>query len=63
MSRAELERLVVDAEADAAMQRALKHCRSRRELILAAQRLGYAVNGLDLREAWAEEHSDQSAPA
>jgi len=40
MSWSELERLVCDAEADTAMQRALKHCRSRKELILAARRLG-----------------------
>jgi hypothetical protein len=43
MSWSELERLVCDAEADAAMQRALKHCRSRKELILAARRLGYRI--------------------
>ena len=42
MSLSELERLV--CEADAAMQRALKHCRSRKELILvAARRLGYRI--------------------
>ena len=54
MSWSELERLVCDAEADAAMQRALKHCRSRKELILAARRLGYRITRIDLQRAWQE---------
>ncbi|WP_240307701.1 Nif11-like leader peptide family natural product precursor [Synechococcus sp. RS9917] len=33
MSWSELERFVADVEADRALQRALKHCRSREELI------------------------------
>jgi hypothetical protein len=52
MSWSELERLV--CEADAAMQRALKHCRSRKELILAARRLGYRITRIDLQRAWQE---------
>ena len=54
MSWSELERLVCDAEGDAAMQRALKHCRSRKELILAARRLGYRITRIDLQRAWQE---------
>jgi len=54
MSWSELERLVCDAEADASMQRALKHCRSRKELILAARRLGYRITRIDLQRAWQE---------
>ncbi|MBD1193438.1 Nif11 family protein [Vulcanococcus sp. Clear-D1] len=54
MSWSELERLVCDSEADAAMQRALKHCRSRKELILAARRLGYRITRIDLQRAWQE---------
>jgi hypothetical protein len=42
-------------EADAALQRALKHCRSRKELILAARRLGYRITRIDLQRAWQEE--------
>jgi len=36
MSWSELERLVATAEADGALRRALKRCRSQPELILAA---------------------------
>ena len=62
MSWSELERLVSDAEADAAMQRALKHCRSRKELILAARRLGYRITRIDLQRAW-QEHQCLEAEA
>ncbi|QCH13856.1 Nif11 family protein [Synechococcus sp. CB0101] len=62
MSWSELERLVCDAEADAAMQRALRHCRSRKELILAARRLGYRITRLDLQRAW-QEHQALEAEA
>jgi len=48
MSWQELERFVADVEADPALQRALKHCRSRKELILAGRRLGYRITRLDL---------------
>ena len=51
MSWSELERLVDDAEADAALSRALRHCRSSRELLLAARRLGYNVISRDLQRA------------
>ena len=51
MSWSELERFVDDVEADSALQRALKHCRSRKELILAARRLGYRITRIDLRSA------------
>jgi hypothetical protein len=52
MSWSELERLVEDAETDAVMRRALRHCRSRRELLLAAGRLGYVITNADLQQAW-----------
>jgi hypothetical protein len=52
MSWSELERLVEQAEGDAALRRALTHCRSRFELVLAGRRLGFAIDGQDLRLAW-----------
>ena len=52
MSWSELERLVEDAETDAVMRRSLRHCRSRRELLLAAGRLGYVITNSDLQQAW-----------
>ena len=55
MSWSELERFVDDVEADTALQRALTHCRSRKELILAARRLGYRITRIDLQRAWQEE--------
>ena len=55
MSWPELERFVADVEADPALQRALKHCRSRKELILAARRLGYCITRMDLQRALQEE--------
>ena len=51
MSWSELERLVGDAETNGVMRRALRHCRSRRELLLAARRLGYAITNCDLQQA------------
>jgi hypothetical protein len=51
MSWSELERLVEEAEADGAIRRALRRCRSRRELVLAARRLGYRIHGRDLDRA------------
>jgi len=59
MSGSELERFVDDVEADSALQRALKHCRSRKELILAARRLGYRITRMDLQRAWQEEHEQR----
>ena len=61
MSWSELERFVDDVEADAALQRALKHCRSRKELILAARRLGYRITRIDLVRAWQEEQLECSS--
>jgi hypothetical protein len=58
MSWSELERLVADAEDDGVIRRGLRHCRSRHELVLAAQRLGYRIEGEDLRQAWALHHAD-----
>jgi hypothetical protein len=39
MSWSELERFVADVEADSTLKRSLKHCRSRKELILAARQV------------------------
>ena len=47
MSSSELERLVDQAEEDAALRRSLKGCRSTPELILAARRLGYLITRMD----------------
>jgi predicted ribosomally synthesized peptide with nif11-like leader len=63
MSWSELERFVADVEADVALQRALKHCRSRKELILAARRLGYRITRIDLQRAWQEEQLEPQGPA
>jgi len=67
MSWSELERLVEEAEADPALGRGLRHCRSRRELLLACWRLGYGITGRDLRQAWAlhqaGEHDQQNPQA
>ena len=59
MSWSELERLVDDAELDRSLQRALGHCRSRQELILAAQRLGYGITSRDLQRAWQEHRKEE----
>jgi hypothetical protein len=58
MSWSELERLVEDAESQGDLQRALRHCRSRKELILAARRLGYRITRIDLQRAWLEEQAE-----
>ena len=60
MSWSELERLVSEVEADGALQRALRHCRSRKELILAARRLGYRITRIDLQRAWQEDQLEQA---
>jgi hypothetical protein len=52
MSWSELQRLVEEAEADGAIRRGLRRCRSRAELLLASRRLGYRIQALDLRNAW-----------
>jgi hypothetical protein len=59
MSWSELERFVDDVEDDSA----LKHCRSRKELILAARRLGYRITRIDLQRAWQEEQREQEQTA
>ncbi|MFZ0406596.1 MAG: Nif11-like leader peptide family natural product precursor [Cyanobium sp.] len=51
MSWSELERLVETAEQDRALSRALRHCRSRSELVLAAQRLQFLITLEDLHRA------------
>ena len=58
MSWSELERLVEDAESQGDLQRALRHCRSRKEQILAARRLGYRITRIDLQRAWQEEQAE-----
>jgi predicted ribosomally synthesized peptide with nif11-like leader len=63
MSWPELERLVADAEADPALQRALRHCRTRGELILTARRLGYRLSRLDLQRAQAEDLLEEQVMA
>jgi hypothetical protein len=50
-------------EADPALQRALRHCRSRKELILAARRLGYRITRIDLLRAWQEEQREHAQQA
>jgi hypothetical protein len=61
MSWSELERLVEEAEADRALARALRHCRSRGELVLAARRLGYRISRVDLLRAWQLQHLEVPA--
>jgi len=63
MSWSELERLVQEGEADAALRRALKHCRSTHELVLAARRLGYRITRMDLQRAWEEERQEYQREA
>lgn len=60
MSWSELERLVEEAEADGGLRRALRHCRSRRELLLACRHLGFGITRTDLRQAW-ELHQQHPA--
>ncbi len=59
MSWSELERFVAEVEADVALQRALRHCRSRKELILASRRLGYRITRIDLQRAWEDEQEQK----
>jgi hypothetical protein len=63
MSWSELERLVEEAEGDRGLQRALRHCRSRKELILASRRLVYRITRLDLQRAWQEEQGQGAVSA
>ena len=55
MSWRELERLVCDVETDGVIRRAMKHCRSRHEFVLAARRLGYRITRVDLQLAFEED--------
>jgi hypothetical protein len=52
MGLGELARLVEEAERDGVIRRSLRCCRSRAELVLAARRLGFAIQRQDLRRAW-----------
>ena len=47
-----------EVEQDPALQRSLRRCRSRKELILAARRLGYRITRIDLQRAWQEEQRE-----
>lgn len=58
MSWSELERLVQEAEDDGVIRRALRHCRSGGELVLAARRLGYRITRVDLNRAWQLHRQD-----
>lgn len=60
MSWSELERLVAAAENEGDLRRALKHCRSKQELVLAARRLDYRITRVDIQRAW-EEAQNQEA--
>ncbi|MEI7664860.1 MAG: Nif11 family protein [Synechococcaceae cyanobacterium ELA263] len=51
MTWSELERLVETAERDGGLRRALRHCRSRSELVLAARRLQYRITLEDIHGA------------
>ena len=63
MSWLELERLVEDAEKEPQLARALRHCRSNPELVLAARKLGYRITRVDLEQARLadqKEHKQQT---
>ena len=63
MSWFELERLVEDAEKEPQLARALRHCRSNPEFILAARKLGYRITRVDLEQARLadqKEHKQQN---
>jgi len=62
MSWQELERLVSDVESDGVIRRAMKHCRSRHEFVLAARRLGYRITRVDLQLAFEEERRERRLP-
>jgi hypothetical protein len=63
MAWSELERLVTEAEVDAALRRSLKGCPSTPELILAARRLGHRITRIDLQRAWEEERQEYQREA
>ena len=63
MSWLELERLVEDAENEPQLARAMHHCRSNPELVLAARRLDYRITRVDLEQARLadqKEHKQQN---
>ena len=59
MSWFELERLVEDAEKEPQLARALRHCRSNPELVLAARRLDYRITRVDLEQAALQHKLEQ----
>ena len=59
MSWFELERLVEDAEKEPQLARALRHCRSNPELVLAARRLDYRITRVDLVQAALQHKLEQ----
>ena len=59
MSWLELERLVEDAEKEPQLARALRHCRSNPELVLAARRLDYRITRVDLEQAALQHKLEQ----
>ena len=59
MSWLELERLVEDAEKEPQLARALRHCRSNPELVLASRRLGYRITRVDLVQAALQHKLEQ----
>ena len=59
MSWLELERLVEDAEKEPQLARALRHCRSNPELVLAARRLDYRITRVDLVQAALQHKLEQ----
>jgi len=61
MSWSDLERMVVDAEANAQLQGVLRRCRTRNELLQTARRLGYRVTHNDLRHAWSQHLQEAGA--
>jgi len=54
---------VDQAEANPALLRSLKGCRSTPELILAARRLGYRITRIDLQRAWEQERREYQREA
>ena len=59
MSWLELERMVEDAEKEPQLARALRHCRSNPELVLAARRLDYRITRVDLVQAALQHKLEQ----
>ena len=60
MSRSELERLVAEAENDRDLRQALKHCRSKQELVLAARRRGFRITRMDIQRAREEDQNQEA---